>query len=125
MMTTFRYFSEDPEYTQISAKDKAVRDRMVAIMARYTREMEGYSYFGSNPGISADDYEEVADEIMQEMMGAMGWQDVTKVVPQDYEQVLVTDGTEYRVLHREEGSWAFEVAPCDRTAMKYWKKLVD
>jgi hypothetical protein len=28
-------------------------------------------------------------------------------------------------LHREEGAWAFEVAPCDRTAMKYWKKLVD
>jgi len=53
------------------------------------------------------------------------YKDITKEQPQDYEQVLVTDGTEFRVLHREEGAWAFEVAPCDRTAMKFWKKLVD
>ena len=53
------------------------------------------------------------------------YKDITKEQPQDYEQVLVTDGKEYRVLHREEGAWAFEVAPCDRDAMKYWKKLVD
>lgn len=61
-----RYFNEDPEYTQISAADKAVRDRIIAVIARYTKEMEGYSYFGKNPGVSEDDYEDVADEIMQE-----------------------------------------------------------
>ena len=54
-----------------------------------------------------------------------GYKDITEEQPQDYEQVLVTDGKDYRVLHREEGAWAFEVAPCDRSAMKYWKKLVD
>jgi hypothetical protein len=54
-----------------------------------------------------------------------GYVSIEEQEPAEFEQVLVTDGTEFRVLHREEGSWAFEVAPCDRTAMKYWKKLVD
>ena len=61
-----RWFSEDPEYTQISPEDKAKRDRIVAIIARYTTEMEGYSYMGNNPGVPEDDYEDVADEIMKE-----------------------------------------------------------
>lgn len=62
-----RWFSEDPEYTQISPEDKAKRDRIIAIMSRYTREMEGYSYYGSNPGIEEADYEDLADDIMQEL----------------------------------------------------------
>ena len=61
-----RWFSEDPEFTQISAEDKAKRDRIVAIINSYTREMEGYSYFGSNPGVPEDDYEDIADDIMRE-----------------------------------------------------------
>ena len=56
-------------------------------------------------------------------MRDQGYKDVSVEEPQEMEQVLVTDGTEFRVLHREEGSWAFEVAPCDRSAMKYWKPL--
>lgn len=28
-----------------------------------TREMEGYSYFGNNPGIPEDDYDEVIDNL--------------------------------------------------------------
>ena len=58
-------------------------------------------------------------------MADQGYKDITVEEPQEMEQVLVTDGTEFRVLHREEGSWAFEVAPCDRSAMKFWKILVD
>ena len=61
-----RWFSEDPEFTQISVEEKAKRDRIVAIIARYTTEMEGYSYFGSNPGVPKDDYEDIADDIMKE-----------------------------------------------------------
>jgi hypothetical protein len=61
-----RYYNQDPEYTQISTEEKAVRDRIVAIIASYTREMEGYDYCGSNPGVAQDDYEDVADAIMQE-----------------------------------------------------------
>ena len=59
-----KWFSEFPENSEISAEDKAKRDKIVAVMARWTREMEGYSYFGSNPGIQEDDYEDVADDLM-------------------------------------------------------------
>jgi hypothetical protein len=61
-----RWYSTEPEYTKISTEEKAIRDRIVDIISRHTREMEGYSYFGSNPGVSVDDYEDVADDIMQE-----------------------------------------------------------
>ena len=64
-----RYYSEIGEEfgTNTMTKQEAViRQRIVAIMDRYTQEMEGYSYFGSNPGIKEDAYEDVADEIMIE-----------------------------------------------------------
>lgn len=61
-----RWFSEDPEFSEISPSEKAIRDRIVAVMARHTQEMEGYSYYGSNPGIAEDDYEDIADELMKE-----------------------------------------------------------
>ena len=61
-----RHYSAFPEYTEISEKDKAIRDRIAAIIHRHTREMEGYSYFGSNPGVAVDDYEDIADDIMIE-----------------------------------------------------------
>lgn len=59
-----KWFSEFPENSEITAEDKAKRDKIVAIMARWTREMEGYSYYGSNPGIPEDDFEDVADDLM-------------------------------------------------------------
>jgi hypothetical protein len=62
-----RWYSEFSEYSKISTADKVVRDRIIGIIARYTREMEGYSYFGSNPGVQEDDYEDVADAIMLEL----------------------------------------------------------
>ncbi len=65
------------------------------------------------------------EQMVRMRMRDQGYKDVAVEAPQDYEQVLVTDGTEFRVLHREEGSWAFTVSPCDRSAMKFWKKLVD
>ena len=61
-----RHHSTDPEYTQISDSDKVIRDQIVKMIQQHTREMGGYSYFGSNPGVSVDDYEELADEIMIE-----------------------------------------------------------
>lgn len=63
---TARWHSHIPEYSEISDKEKAIRDRIVSIINGYTKEMEGYSYFGSNPGVSTDDYEDIADEIMIE-----------------------------------------------------------
>lgn len=61
-----RYFNEDPEYSKVSVAEKATRDRIMAIIARFTTEMEGYSYFGSNPGVPVDDYEDIAEAIMDE-----------------------------------------------------------
>lgn len=59
-----RWYSPVPEYSEISEEDKALRDKIVAIIAKHTVEMEGYSYYGSNPGIKEDDYDDVADDIM-------------------------------------------------------------
>lgn len=59
------YYSEDPEYTKISLEAKLIRDKIETVLSKFTREMEGYSYYGSNPGISEDDYEDVAEEIMK------------------------------------------------------------
>ena len=61
-----RFYNTDPEYTEISTEEKAIRDRIIAVIDRHTREMEGYSYCGSNPGVSVDDYEDIADDIMKE-----------------------------------------------------------
>lgn len=61
-----RHYSIDPEFTKISTEEKAIRDRIIAVIDRHTREMEGYSYCGSNPGVSVDDYEDIADDIMKE-----------------------------------------------------------
>lgn len=61
-----RWFSEDPEFSEMTVEEKAIRDRIVKIISQYTTEMEGYSYFGSNPGVAEDDYEDIADDIMKE-----------------------------------------------------------
>ncbi len=65
---TARWFSENTEYTEITREEKVLRDRIVAIIDLYTREMEQYGYFGSNPGVGTDDYEDVADHILLEIM---------------------------------------------------------
>ena len=62
-------------------------------------------------------------QMIRMRMADQGYKDVTVEEPTEFQQVLVTDGTEFRVLHREEGSWAFTVSPCDRSAMKWWKSL--
>ena len=66
----------------------------------------------------------IRSKIYPDWQGGMaGWYNIKDRAPQDYKQVLVTDGTEFRVLHREEGSWAFTVSPCNRDAMTWWKEL--
>jgi len=39
--------------------------QLIKLLDEFTEEMEGYSYYGSNPGISTDDYEDVADRILE------------------------------------------------------------
>lgn len=63
-----RWFSEAfPETSELSVAEHELRKKIVEVMARFTREMEGYSYFGSNPGIAEDDYADVADALMAEL----------------------------------------------------------
>lgn len=61
-----RWYSEDPEYTEISKEEKELRDKIVAAIARYSTNMEGYSYFGVRIGVPEDDYEDIADDLMKE-----------------------------------------------------------
>jgi len=37
---------------------------LLKILDTFTQEMENYSYYGSNPGISKDSYEDVVDALM-------------------------------------------------------------
>ena len=53
--------------TYSSEFEKKIVARVIEIMERHTQEMEGYSYFGSNPGIAEDSYEDIACEIMKEI----------------------------------------------------------
>ena len=62
-----KYYSEDPEYTKISLTDKLTRDKIEAVLKTFTQEMENYSYYGSNPGISEDYYDEVAEALMYDL----------------------------------------------------------
>lgn len=62
-----KYYCEDSEYSQINFKDYSLRSRIEAVLTKYTTEMEGYSYFGSNPGIPEDTYDDVAEAIMTEL----------------------------------------------------------
>lgn len=38
-----------------------MKPAIIEALKAETQEMEGYSYFGSNKGVSVDDYEDVAD----------------------------------------------------------------
>jgi hypothetical protein len=62
------YYDKQYNYVEMTEAEKVRAKRIDDILKRFTQEMEGYSYFGSNPGISEDDYEYVADAIM----GALG-----------------------------------------------------
>lgn len=65
-----RWYSPEAEEfgtAQMTKAEYEMRCRIVKIIAQYTTEMEGYSYFGSNPGVREDDYEDVADDIMKEL----------------------------------------------------------
>lgn len=61
------YFSEYPEYSDVSLENKILRDKIINVIATYTQEMEGFSYFGSIPGVYEDDYEDIAEELMTEL----------------------------------------------------------
>lgn len=46
-----------------------LKEIILQVLKSHTREMEGYSYYGSNPGVPEDEYEDVADEIVEKARG--------------------------------------------------------
>ncbi len=44
--------------------DNTMRESVLKILTSYKQEMERYGYYTSNPGVSVDDFEEIADEIV-------------------------------------------------------------
>jgi hypothetical protein len=56
---------------EISEQEQVNTDTILKIFKANTREMEGYVYFGSNPGISEEDYDDVADNIITSIINPM------------------------------------------------------
>lgn len=65
MVLVFEWFDINEEYEAEQLFEKTVKKmEIVEVIHAYTQEMEGYSYFGSNPGVPKDTYEEIAQDIM-------------------------------------------------------------
>lgn len=41
-----------------------MKEQILAILNEYRKDMENYSYFGSNYGVSEDDFEDIAEKII-------------------------------------------------------------
>ena len=59
-----KYYCDDPEYSKMSHTDYVTRTMIEAVLGEHTQEMEHYSYYGSNPGVPEDSYDDVAEAIM-------------------------------------------------------------
>lgn len=56
-------------HTSVASVNKAIAEceRKLAIIAainEHTTEMEGYCYYGSNPGVPVDSYDDIAKQIL-------------------------------------------------------------
>lgn len=58
------FCSSDPAEGQISVVDHNTRRIIESVLERYTKDMENYSYYGSNMGVSENDYDDIAEDIM-------------------------------------------------------------
>ncbi|HDX0788043.1 TPA: hypothetical protein RNT04_001040 [Stenotrophomonas maltophilia] len=89
-----------------------LKARIISILSGHTREMEGYSYFSSNPGIPEDEYEEIADEVIAAL--APQWQPIESA-PEDGKCLVAVetdDGWWYGQLERDKrGNWIHEGEP--------------
>jgi hypothetical protein len=61
------FCSSEPSAGEISTTDYLTRQKIESILERYTRDMENYSYYGSNMGVSENVYDDVAEDIMSEL----------------------------------------------------------
>ena len=56
-------YTEEEVQSTVDAWNRRVN--VIRILERYTTEMENYSYYGSNPGISEEQYIAVANDILE------------------------------------------------------------
>jgi hypothetical protein len=61
------YCESEPSAGQISEKDYNIRSIIERVLERYSKDMENYSYYGSNIGCSENDYDDIAEDIMTEL----------------------------------------------------------
>ncbi len=73
-----------------------MRESVLKILTSYKQEMERYGYYTSNPGVSVDDFEEIADEIV-------AWQAAQAEQSAELER-LRKDAARYRWLRDGEKS---------------------
>lgn len=60
-----KWYCADPEYSKCSKAEFEMREKIVAIMAKYTSTFyRGYGC-GSDEGMAEDDYENAAEAIME------------------------------------------------------------
>jgi hypothetical protein len=61
-----KYYSEFPEWSQMTKEEFEMREKIIAVIKEHTRQV-GYSTWDghSEDGVSEDDYDEVADSIME------------------------------------------------------------
>ncbi|WP_164241969.1 hypothetical protein [Stenotrophomonas maltophilia] len=102
-----------------------LKARIISILSGHTREMEGYSYFSSNPGIPEDEYEEIADEVIAAI--APQWQPIESA-PKDGRPLLLDHPDWHtRVLRgawdAHELAWRVHGFGCPATQPTKWQPL--
>ena len=60
-----KWYCEDPEYSKCSKAEFEMREKIVAIMAKYTSTFYGGYGYSSEQGIKEDEYEDAAEAIME------------------------------------------------------------
>ena len=60
---TARYYDEDPKYSQMTAEEKEIRDRIMRVFAHYVKDLDSdFSNIGL--GLAEEDFGDIADDIM-------------------------------------------------------------
>lgn len=65
LLSQTRYVLDADVHVEEFVKNLNSKVELMALLDEFTEEMEGYSYYGSNPGISIENYEDIADRIME------------------------------------------------------------
>lgn len=95
--------SQQTSLSERLRKVMELKATVIGVLHERTQEMEGYEYYGSNPGVSEDDYAEIADEIdarlrplLVELVriaeGAQRIYDATLGSPEEWDDAHVAQG---------------------------------